>query len=500
MSIAADHHVVAAPAVRAPHAQPRLTAAAAVPSLAPTWIVGMAFLLCGLLLINKLGGAGAVIFFGALAVMMLRSPEMAFLALMLSGLGLLTNMALVPKTSVWTVARLAILFVALLRFSIDLAGMRRSLFGKPYYWALLVFVAVAAACSVISGYYTEIALLKLLNFAVGMSAVFAGWLVLHARQANLAKWFVAMAGTIVINGFLAMVLGVGYGRSVMGDLYATSSYFQGPFFHPNACGPFCALLVVLLFSTWLFSSHTGRWICMVFIPPLLYFMWLSRSRTGIASLAAGILLVVLLTYMPAAARYVRLRLNTSRTALFVWAALIGLGVVVIDIGTGGGIAESVTSFLYKTGRKADALDVDSILYSRQGLINRSWALFLERPWTGLGFQVSVDPYFVQNATLFSAPVEKGFLPTALLEEVGIIGTVTFVLFILLLVASLWRQRNAPGLAMLIAYVITNFGEVTIFAFGGPGLLAWMLVAAAALVGDHCLVHRAPASLARPVPL
>jgi len=111
MSIAADHHVVAGPAARALHAHPRLTAAAAVPSLAPAWIVGMAFLLCGLLLINKLGAAGAVLFFGVLAVMMLRSPEMAFLALMLSGLGLLTNMALVPKTSVWTVARLVVVRV-----------------------------------------------------------------------------------------------------------------------------------------------------------------------------------------------------------------------------------------------------------------------------------------------------------------------------------------------------------------------------------------------------
>ncbi len=447
--------------------------------------------MCGLLLTNKLGTPGSIIFFGVVAIMILKSPEAAFLAFMLAALGLMTNASLVPKTSIWTVGRLAILFVCFLRFSLDLAAAKKSLFDKPAYWMLILFIVAAMTCSLISGYYLQIALLKLLSFSVGLSAVLAGAYVLQIRRADMAPWFAALAGTIVINGFLSIILGVGYGRSVMGDLYAGSSYFQGPFYHPNACGPFCALVVVLLFSTWLFSVHRARWICLVLILPLLYFMWLSKSRTGFASLVTGLAIVGGLTLMPTARRLVRLRLNMSRTGLLLTGAAIALLVVLVDIGNQGVIGKSVFMLINKYDTDSETLDSKSILSSRRHLIDRGWQGFLERPLTGLGFEVSLDPYFVENATLLSAPIEKGFLPTAVLEEVGLLGTVPFVLFLVTLIVSLFRQRNAPGIAMLITYLIANLGEVSIFAFGGPGLLGWLLIAAGMLVGDHCVIVEPP---------
>lgn len=461
------------------------------PSLLPLRVAFMALAICALLLVNKAGTAGSIIFFGVLAVMIIKSPEAAFAAFMLAALGMMSNASLVPKTSIWTIGRLAILFVCFLRFSFDLMVARKSLLEKPSYWTLLLFVAAAAMCSMISGYYVHIALLKLVSFSVGLSAVLAGAYVLHLRRSDMAPWFVALAGTIVINGFLALALGVGYGRSIMGNLNAGSVYFQGPFYHPNACGPFCGLVIVLLFSIWLFSIHRARWVCLVLIPPLLYFIWLSKSRTGVASLVAGLMIVGMLTLMPAAKRFVRLRLNMSRTGLVIAAAMIAVLVVLMDLGNQGVIVKSVFTLINKYDKQAETLESGSILSSRRYLIERGWAGFLERPLTGLGFEVSLDPYFVENATLFSAPIEKGFLPTAVLEEVGVLGTVPFVLFLITMMVSLWRQRNAPGLAMLITYLIANLGEVSIFAFGGPGLLGWLLVAAGMLVGDRCVITPPP---------
>ncbi len=461
------------------------------PSLLPIRVTLTALLICGLLLINKLGTPGSLVFFGVLLVMIIKSPEAAFLAFMIGALGLMTNASLVPKTSVWTIGRLAILFVCFLRFSVDLSATRKSLFEKSYYWALLLFIASAATCSLISGYYVHIALLKLLSFSVGLSAVLAGVYVLHLRRADMAPWFVALAGTIVLNGFLALILGVGYGRSIMGDLYSDSLYFQGPFFHPNACGPFCGLLIVLLFSTWLFSDHRSRSICLLLILPLLYFMWLSKSRTGVASLVVGIVAVIVLTFLPTAGRFVRLRLNMSRVGLLITASLITMFVVLVDVGSQGLISRSLFTLVNKYDKTAESYDSASILSSRQQLIERGWQGFLDRPLTGLGFEVSLDPYFVENATLFSAPIEKGFLPTAVLEEVGLLGTVPFLLFLITMIVSLWRKRNAPGLAMLITYLTSNLGEVSIFALGGPGLLGWLLVAAGMLVGDHCVTASSP---------
>jgi hypothetical protein len=468
-----------------------------LPSLNPLRVVAIAVGLCGLLLINKLGVVGSSVFFAILVVMIAKSPEAAFLALMLAGVGLLSNMAIVPKDSVWTIGRLAILFVVLFRFLFDLGTGRASLFRQPFYLAFLLFVAAAGMCSVISGYFLHIALLKLLSFTVGITAVFAGTVILRSRRADLSAWFVAMAGVIVLNGFLAMAWGAGYGRSVMGELRGASSFFQGPFYHPNACGPFSALLALMLFTVWLFSSHRGRWICLVLIPPLLYFMWLSRSRTGFLTLVAGTVIVAGLAFMPAAQRFIRLRLNMSRTKLILSGTAIALAVFLFDLGSQGVIANAVTRFLFKYGTMTNPEEA-SLLATREGLINRGWQNFLERPIFGLGFEVSLDPYFVANATWFTAPIEKGFLPTAVLEEVGLFGTVPFVLFLLTLTGTLWRRRNAPGLAMLLAYLITNLGEVSIFAMGGPGLVGWMLVAAGILIGEHCFVVRQPRGSLAPI--
>jgi hypothetical protein len=477
----------------APSAAPptRPVRAPAAPSLAAGQVALRAALIVALLLVNTLGTVGSVIFFVVLAAMIIRSSEAAFLALVLSGVGLLSNMRLVPKTSVWTVCRIAILFVCAARFSFDLASLGQTLFSRAYYWALLVFVAAAAVCSVLSGYYTQIALLKLLSFSVGMTAVLSGVLVLQARRADVTPWFVAIAGALVFNGFLSLAIGAGYGRSIMGDLRATSTFFQGPFYHPNACGPFCAMLILLLFCTWLFSRYRHRLVCLALIPPLLWFMWLSRSRTGFASLLVGTLVAVGVMYLPAARRLIRLRLNYSRAGILAWMIALGLGLVLVDFASRGKITATALSFVNKYNATSTTLDTSSIFASREALIAKSWETFLERPLTGIGFEVSLDRYFVENATLFSAPIEKGFLPTAILEEVGIVGTVPFVVFLLLLIRVLWQRRSAAGLTMLLTYLITNLGEVTVFAFGGPALFGWLLVAAGFLLGDQCLVALGP---------
>lgn len=463
---------------RVPAQRPR------VPTLAVGRVLRNALLICGLLLINRFGSAGTAVFFGIMGVMIVRSPQAAFLALMLAGLGLATNGVIVPKNALWTVARLAILFVCLARFAIDLSRTRRSLVRQPYFITLIMFSTAAAICSVVSGYFLHIALLKLVSFTVGLTAVLGGVEVLRDRRVDLTPWIMAIAGAIAINGFLILVLGGGYGLVNEGT---TDLFFKGPFYHANACGPFCALLGVLLFSTWLFSPYRGRWVCLVLVVPFLYFLWLSKSRTGGAAMVAGLFFVFALTYMPAARRFVRTRLTMSRGVLVGVGAMLALAVFVIDLSTQGAIARGLQGFVYKYGMDEQT----TILASRLGPIEFSWRNFLDRPLFGLGFGTSLSEYFVANATLFSAPIEKGFLPTAILEEVGIFGTVPFVVFVFTLAGSLWRRRNAPGLAMLCTFLVCNLGELFIFSFGGWGLFSWMLVAAAILIGDQCLTPRVP---------
>lgn len=455
-------------------------------------IAGHAALIVALLLVNKLGPIGAGIFFFILFCMVISGPQAAFKAFVIGALGLATNMAIVPKTIPWTPLRLLLLFACALRFVIDLGVMRRSLFTRWHYLSLCAFVFTAAVCSIISGYYLQIALLKLLSFWVGLTAILGGVMVLRARKADLTEWFIGLAYAVGFNGLLALALGAGYGFRTVTAKAGGTLFFQGPYYHPNTCGPMTAMFIVLVTCTWLFGNYRHRWLCLPLLPLFFAFIWMSRSRTGLVTIVLGLGLIFLLTGLAAVGRRYRLRLNMSRTTIVALAAAVALAVFMIDLGTGGQITSSVFTFITKYDTKAVTLETESLLATRQGLITRSWQNFLERPLTGLGFEVSTDEYFIKNATLFSAPIEKGFLPTAILEEVGILGTIPFVLFLVAVIASLLKTNNAPGLAMFLTYLITNLGEVSIFAMGGTGALSWLLVGAGALLGDHCLIDPAPA--------
>lgn len=443
-----------------------------------------AALVVALLLLNKLGVFGAGAFFLVLVAMSFYTTEMAFIALVVGMLGLITNPALAPKTLVWTPCRIGLLFLSFGRLSIDLAAMSQSLFTRAWYLSLCLFGLLAAASSIISGYFMHIALLKLLLFMVGMSAVFAGETVLQTKRIDLNEWVVAIVGSVVANGFLVTALGQAYGAEAIGTTEISGlSLYRGPFYHANTCGPFSAILAILMFATWTYLRSRGRWICLALVVPLLGFMWASGSRTGLFSLSFGMLVLGLLSIR-----------GRSRFRPSTWVAFAFVGILVVlplDFLSGRRVSQAIQGFVRKYDVATDDSNAKSLLVTRQGLIDRSLEVFWERPLTGLGFEVSTDPYFVENATLFTAPIEKGFLPTALLEEVGILGTCAFVIFMLSFSWWLFSRGNDVGLVTFTTFLTTNLGEVTVFSFGGSGAFGWLVVAMAILIGETLVPDRRP---------
>jgi hypothetical protein len=125
--------------------------------------------------------------------------------------------------------------------------------------------------------------------------------------------------------------------------------------------------------------------------------------------------------------------------------------------------------------------------------------FRRSPVFGIGFQVSTTEYFIQNASLFYAPIEKGFLPSALLEEVGVVGTSFFVIFVITMAVQLVRERNIPGVAMFATLLASNLGEASLFALAGHGAYGWILLVGGIVLGDRCIMPSAFGSLPRRQP-
>lgn len=443
-----------------------------------------------LLFLNKAGLAGTAVFFGILALMFLVSPEMAMRAFVLGYIGLVVNTAFVPKHPAWTIARFGLMSAALARFSFDLMQMRQSLLTRPYYLALLLFIATATLTSVAGGYYVRISLLKLFSFAVGTSAVFAGVLVLHLRKADLSEWFVAVLLALCVLGLLSLAVGVAYNAKDPDGL-GRSMLFNGPFYHPNTAGPFCALMTVYLACCYLLTNYRNRWLLVVIGACLVFFLLKTQSRTAAGTLIIGLSLLGMLYFFRSGKGTVRIRKRMSRAALAGLVVLGIMGIIGFDLLTGGRVAQQAISYVNKNANSASEVSTEQMLASRRHLIEGSWLMFLQSPIIGHGFEVDKSEAFQKNAGLFSAPIEKGFLPTAVLEEVGLLGTIPFIVFVLALGMFLYRSVNIPGLVMWCMFLAINLGEVMIFSPGGHGGLGWIFVGAGMLLGDQSVIRVSP---------
>lgn len=458
-----------------------------------------AVLLLALLIVNKAGNAGAALFFVILLYLAASSTTGALKALALIGIGVQLNQFFVPKSLVWTPARLGLSLFCVIRVYCDLLACTGGRFCT-YLLFLNIFCATSAVCSVLSGYYTQIALLKLANFWAVVSAVLLAMDLLRRRRIDMTPWFVSLIMTVVFIGIAAVFLGQATNFIPLPDeqlVNRASGFFNGAFLHPNSHSAGAAPLAVFLLAAALFGPYRNKWLCVCLFVILFTFIILSRSRSAVAATLAGLAVLACYSGMLRLPGGLIIRSSLRRSTLVAIGLVSAFGLGLVDAATGGGLSRAVVRFINKAGDQNLELDTEAILRSRQGLIDFSWANFLESPIYGIGFQVAKTEYFQRSATLFTAPAEKGFLPTALLEEGGVLGTSAFVLFLGSLIWYLIKTKNVPGLAVGSAILVSTIPEVSIFAMGGSGTFMWTTFAFAVVLGDFCRLPTSFATLSPP---
>ena len=115
-----------------------------------------------------------------------------------------------------------------------------------------------------------------------------------------------------------------------------------------------------------------------------------------------------------------------------------------------------------------------------GLIGEMWQNIKEKPFTGIGFGIASDVHEmnVQRDPLLGlplgAPIEKGVLPVAVLEEVGLFG-LGFVVAWLWSFLRYWIRGGVVPVSVGLTILLLNMGEATLFSPGGMGLLSLILI-------------------------
>jgi hypothetical protein len=299
---------------------------------------------------------------------------------------------------------------------------------------------------------------------------------LTAKRNTELLVFVAALGTAV---FIASVplLGMSAGRSRNGVS------FNGILYHPQVLGvtllmtgaaAFVAAIRAPRISRVLVLAGLAQW---AMIP-------LTRSRTPLMALALGATVYLCEAFVNRG-RDIKVRyLLTPAGVLAIY------GLILAAVLTPG-IREGLVSYLEKDKSKvfdSDNPELSLSESSRGKQVYNTLELAEEHPLFGAGFGVNEDSesnLAANGAQLggipLSAPVEQGFLPLASVAQLGIVGSL-FVLPFVISIYSLARRESVDTVALFAAVLGVNFGEMIFYSNGGSGLLMWILLMLFAVSG------------------
>ncbi len=414
----------------------------------------------------------AVVALGGCVIAALIGPASALQALTIATLITYANPAIV-KLGPFAGALLRLVMVAaILRVLPMLRGRDLRLV-----WPVWLLGAVSAATSYFSSRAFEISIMKVITFTLAATAVLVAFeRVRGERLLKLQTWFLTVGITVIALSALTLVKP---GIALGGD-----NGLQGLLGQPQALGifmaPFAAWCLTGVLLMRRKASPLEVWVGLGTLALVL----LTRARTGAFAIACAVG-VVMLGRMLSRRRAQQAAL--ARPVLLVTLACLVLG------GAGlatGAVSKFLTGFAYK-GSLGEQHSLGGAFYeSRGGGIVQEWHHFLDSPMIGNGFGVYPDGRFPAGVVRFagiplSAPVEKGFLPTAILEEGGLLGAGCLVLLIGWLSRSAWRALDLRWRALFVACLAMNVGECVFLAPGGIGILDWLLV------GLAIAAHRTP---------
>jgi hypothetical protein len=423
-----------------------------------SWMLALAFAIAAVTLtLSPAFVTGALI---ACALWALVGPRQAIQAMTLSVFIGYANPALVT----FGTASGALMRLVLLAAAIRVLPLVR-IKDVSVLWPVWAFSLLAALLSAHASPAPAISLMKIVTFAVAVTTVIVAFSrVRSSALPGLERWFWTLA--VVMVALSALTL-----------LYPHAAFFrngrglQGVLNHPQALGTVLAPLVAWLLAGVLLNRSRIKPIYMVSVSGFCAVMFLTQART--AAVASALAVVV------AAIKWVLTNRKPGHAGWGRVALVMVLGcvaVVGVDVATGK-VSTAIEKFVFKRGEH----DVgDAFLASRGGGMIAQWQHFLDKPVTGNGFGVYADGKFPSGVVEFmgipiSAPVEKGFVPTAVLEETGLFGGLLFVTMLFVLGRIIWRTQDYRGLAMFAACLAVNLGEAVILAPGGVGLLIWLFI-------------------------
>jgi hypothetical protein len=428
-----------------------------------------------------------------------------FYALLLAPLLNIVNYVIFHQTFEFAIAAKAmtVLMCVILVFQAAAVRLRYGVLqvfnGLLGYVALMLFLSPFSIAPV----YSAMKATFFLAFMGGLISMVSVVLDRQIHPGPVRSAVLAVSAFIILGSLFSMPFpSIGYSMvmqraadSVTNDTYGL---FNGVTFHSQSLGTLLAILNAFLLADYLFNLRSaGKFhqVLLCCIPVLVFY---TSSRT--AMLAYAFSLLVVWFYLSRNRQVPTFKKNKMQS-LFV----LGILVVVIGLMTSGTMRQGFSNFLRKqtrheiNERQADKSLSEALTETRMGMAQEQIAHFKKSPLIGTGFQVSEDLAargFTSISDVFRAQIEKGVLPTMVLEEGGMLGAGVMLFFLLTLYHTLGVRQCHCFLSTFSTFLAINMGEATFFSPSGSGGIEWTLCFCALLLDLHRVrysqMHHAPA--------
>lgn len=345
---------------------------------------------------------------------------------------------------------------------------------------LLVFTSVALLLLIAQDIKQPlISIMKLLVFTYVVFSLLAGCGNLKRGHADeLSTWLITLTATVVLVSLPTFVFPyIAYQRNGAG--------FQGILNHPQAFGPMMAPITSWLLAGVFFTAKSKLIKPIAIVILLLALMIATQARTSMVTVFLSLAATFLVIF------FKKHDLGSIRIGRAIGLGLLAICVLVIVAASSKTFVDKLTGYVYK----GDSKNIDQALSSRSGGVASQWQYFINHPFTGCGFGAYPSGEYPSGVVEvmgipISAPTEKGFLPTAILEETGIFGGLAFLYALITLGKRVSKNGDIRWMAVFFACIFVNVGEMGIFSPGGFGLYYWLLIGLSIRIGSADFVIQA----------
>lgn len=447
------------------------------------YLIRLLFIIAGMFVACKFtqGAAIGIALPCMFMAMSRKKAESLFFWTMFLVISVMINAFFIPKGSAYAILQRGILVLFGGISFVQLAGQKKNsvVASIACIFLYIAYMFIPSA----TGWWPMVSYMKLVLFTFIFSALIGMTnIVVQQNKSDFRKIrsvFLSFAilfvfGSILLIPFpgISQLTGEEYQEAIRNGV-AMVSLFKGMTVQSQALGPLMAMIGVLLLADLLFGikKKDNLYICLLICVPYLIYKTSSRTAMGAFILASGVLMYV---FMLAKGINNRWRGKVFSTAMLVM--VVGVAGVLFTPAVRDGVIKYVLK--YDMDARSEDVSVESVVRTRQGLMDVAMEDFKRKPLIGNGFQVDerlVRSYGGAKGLMLSAPVEKGVWITAVLQEGGVFGFLIYVSALISILVKMSRSKYYVSFTLLILFHLLNLGEFTLFSLSGLGGSLWLLV-------------------------